>query len=51
MTNRKSYHSLQELQLSIFEYIKGYEHSKRPHLFLNILTPNETENLYWEQLH
>ena len=30
-TNRKCYHSLQELQLSIFEYIKGYYNSKRPH--------------------
>ena len=30
-TNRKCYHSLQELQLSIFEYIEGYYNSKRPH--------------------
>ncbi|MBV1683928.1 IS3 family transposase [Eubacterium callanderi] len=50
-TSRKSYHSLQELQLSIFEYIEGYYNSKRPHLSLNMLTPNEAEDLYWEQLH
>uniref|UniRef100_UPI004025C87D IS3 family transposase n=1 Tax=Acetatifactor sp. TaxID=1872090 RepID=UPI004025C87D len=29
--NCKCYHSLQELQLSIFEYIEGYYNSKRPH--------------------
>ncbi len=48
-TNRKCYHSLQELQLSIFEYIEGYYNSKRPHGALNMLTPNEAESLYWEQ--
>lgn len=31
--NRKTYHSLQELQLSIFEYIEGFYNSKRPHAF------------------
>lgn len=50
-TSHKSYPSLQELQLSIFEYIEGYYNSKRPHLSLNMLTPNEAEDLYWEQLH
>jgi len=48
-TDRKCYHSLQELQLSIFEYIEGYYNSKRPHGTLNMLTPNEAEDLYWEQ--
>lgn len=48
-TNRKCYRSLQDLQLSIFEYIKGYYNSKRPHGSLNMLTPNEAETLYWEQ--
>ena len=48
-TNRKSYHSLQELQLSIFEYIEGYYNSKRPHSTLHMLTPNEAEALYWDQ--
>ena len=48
-TNRKTYHSLQELQLSIFEYIEGYYNSKRPHGSLGMLTPNEKEGLYWEQ--
>jgi putative transposase len=48
-TDRKRYLSLQELQLSIFEYIEGFYNSKRPHSTLHMLTPNETEALYWEQ--
>ena len=30
-TNRRTYHSLQELQLCVFEYIEGFYNSKRPH--------------------
>ena len=45
---RRTYHSLEELQLSIFEYIEGYYNSKRPHGTLGILTPNQKEDLYWE---
>lgn len=48
-TNRKTYHSLQELQLSIFEYIEGFYNSKRPHGSLGLLTPNEKEELFWNQ--
>ena len=48
-TNRKLYHSMHELQLPIFEYIKGFYNSKRPHSTLNMLTPNEAEASYWEQ--
>lgn len=48
-TNRRTYRSLQELQLSIFEYIEGYYNSRRPHGSLNMLTPNEAETLFWEQ--
>ena len=48
-TNRKCYHSLTELQLSVFEYIEGYYNTKRPHGTLNMLTPSEAEALYWEQ--
>ncbi len=47
-TNRRTYRSLEELKLSIFEYIEGYYNSKRPHISLGMLTPNEKENLYWE---
>lgn len=45
-TNRKIYHSFEELQLSIFEYIEGYYNSKRPHRTLGMLTPDEAETLY-----
>lgn len=48
-TNRKCYHSIQELQLSLFEYIEGFYNSIRPHGALHMLTPNEAEALYWEQ--
>lgn len=48
-TNRRIYHTLQELQNSVFEYIEGFYHSKRPHGFLGLLTPNEVEKLYWKQ--
>ena len=48
-TDRKYYHSLQDLQLSLFEYIEGYYNSKRPHSSLHMLTPNEAEALYWNQ--
>lgn len=48
-TNRKIYHSFEELRLSIFEYIEGYYNSKRPHGTLGMLTPDEAETLYWEQ--
>ena len=45
-TNRRTYHSLQELQLSVLQYIEGYYNSKRPHGTLGMLTPNEVEDLY-----
>ena len=45
-TDRKRYHSWRELQLSIFEYIEGFYNSKRPHISLGMLTPNEMEALY-----
>jgi transposase InsO family protein len=47
--NRRTYHSLQELHLSVFEYIEGFYNSKRPHGSLGMMTPNEKEELYWGQ--
>ena len=47
--NRKTYHSLQELQLSVFEYIEGFYNAKRPHSSLGMMTPNEKEEWYWAQ--
>lgn len=43
-TTRKTYHSLQKLQLSIFEYIEGFYNSKSPHGTLGMLTPNQKKN-------
>lgn len=47
-TNRRIYHTFEELKLSIFEYIEGFYNSKRPHASLNYMTPNEIEANYWE---
>lgn len=47
--NRKTYHSLQELRLSVFEYIEGFYNAKRPHSSLGMMTPNEKEEWYWAQ--
>lgn len=49
-TNRRTYKTLSELQLSVFQYIEGYYNSRRPHGTLNYLTPNEKERLFYEQL-
>lgn len=48
-TDRRTYHTLQELQRSVFEYIEGFYNSRRPHSSLGLLTPNEAEKLYREQ--
>ena len=45
---RNTYHTLQELQLSIFEYIDGYYNSRRPHGTINNLTPNKKEYEYYQ---
>lgn len=47
--NRRTYHSVQELHASIFEYIEGFYNSRRPHSSLGMLTPNEKEELFWSQ--
>ena len=46
-TNRRTFSSLSELKLSIFEYIEGFYNSKRPHSSLGDLTPNEKESLFY----
>lgn len=48
-TNRRTYHTFNELYLSVFEYIEGYYNSRRPHGALGYLTPNEIEAAYWRQ--
>ena len=46
-TNRRSYATLNELNLSVFSYIEGFYNSRRPHSYLNYLTPNEAETNCW----
>ena len=48
-TNRRTYHTFNELYLSVFEYIEGYCNSRRPHESPGYLTPNEMEAAYWRQ--
>ena len=42
-TDRNSYHSVRELNLSLFEYINGFYNSVRPHSHNNGLSPNQAE--------
>lgn len=48
-TNRRIYHSLEELNMSIFKYIEGFYNSRRPHGSLGMLTPNQKEEYFWNQ--
>ena len=48
-TNRRTYHSLEELNMSIFKYIEGFYNSRRPHGSLGMLTPNQKEEYFWNQ--
>jgi putative transposase len=47
-TNRRTYNTIEQLRLSLFEYIEGFYNLKRPHSSLGYLTPYEFENSYWE---
>ena len=48
--NRRKFSSLQEVHLSCFEYLEGFYNIQRPHGTLNMLTPNEKEEQYFENL-
>ena len=48
-TDRRIYHSYDELYRSVFEYIEGLYNTRRPHGSLGYLTPNEKEAEYWDQ--
>ena len=45
--NRKTFSSLHELDIALFEYIEGFYNPKRPHFANNLLTPDEKENLFF----
>ena len=48
-TNRRTFSSLSELKISVFEYIEGFYNSKRPHSSLDYLTPNEKESQFYSR--
>ena len=48
--NRKTFYNKSQLELSLFEYIEGFYNSKRPHSANNMLSPNQKEKLYFENL-
>lgn len=46
-TNRRSYQSLHQLQLSLFSYIHRFYNSTRPHSHNSGLSPSQRENLFF----
>ena len=49
-TCRRSYSSLDQLNLPLFEYIDGFYNSIRPHSSLGYLTPVQKEINYFNQI-
>jgi len=47
--NRRSYRSLEELKLDIFDYIENLYNHHLPHSSIAYKTPNEFETEYWDQ--
>ena len=48
-TNRRNYHTLEELRLDIFEYIENLYNNRLPHGAIGYKTPNELEAEYGDQ--
>ena len=48
--NRRTYHSIQEVQLSCFEYIEQFYNNYNPHSANNGLTPNQKEESYFKKI-
>ena len=48
--NRRTYHSIQEVQLSCFEYIEQFYNNYNPHSANNGLTPNQKEENYFKKI-
>lgn len=48
-TKRRTYHSLEELRLDIFEYVENLYNNRLPHGSIGYKTPNELEAEYWDQ--
>jgi len=45
--NRKYFNSINELALTLFEYIESFYNKCRPHSFNNLLSPNEKEVAFY----
>lgn len=45
--HRRTYSSLNELNLALFQYIVGYYNKKRPHSANDMLSPDEKENSFF----
>ena len=48
--NRQTFYTKAQLELSLFEYIDGFYNNKRPHSANGMLSPNQKEKLYFENL-
>ena len=48
--NRQTFYNQAQLALSLFEYIEGFYNSKRPHSANHMLSPNQKEKLYFDNL-
>lgn len=48
-TNRRTYHTVEELRLDLFEYIENLYNNRLPHGAIGYKTPNEYEAEYWDQ--
>lgn len=44
---RRSFKSISQVNLAVFEYIHGFYNSKRPHSANSMLTPDEKENIFY----
>jgi transposase (fragment) len=48
--NRQTFYTKAQLELSLFEYIESFYNSKRPHSANGMLSPNQKEKLYFDNL-
>ena len=46
---RRSFSSLEDLNLSLFEYIEGFYNRRRPHSANNFLSPDEKELAFYQK--
>ena len=48
-TNRRNFRTYRDLYHSVFQYIKDFYNSRRPHGSLGYLTPDEMEATFWDR--